>query len=104
MSKRTSYPHGVPCWVLQRDERWARLRVIRPDGDALAATGARCYERGVYESSATVSPRDHPNSLRWRRFENSRRELGLFGSVRQKRPDGSPPCSATPTPVSAPRP
>ncbi|MEV6495474.1 hypothetical protein AB0M20_43690, partial [Actinoplanes sp. NPDC051633] len=40
---------GVPCWVLQRDDRWARLRIIRPDGEALAATGARCYERGVYE-------------------------------------------------------
>jgi hypothetical protein len=47
--------HGVPCWVLQRDERWARLRVIRPDGDALAATGARCYERGIYESWAPLT-------------------------------------------------
>ncbi len=39
----------VPCWVLQRDERWARLRVVRPEGDGIARTGARCYERGVYE-------------------------------------------------------
>jgi hypothetical protein len=43
---------GVPCWVLQRDDSWARLRVIHPDADAMAATGARCYERGVYESWA----------------------------------------------------
>ena len=39
----------VPAWVLQRDETWARLRLIRPDADAIAAVGARCYERGVYE-------------------------------------------------------
>ncbi|MGK5679317.1 hypothetical protein [Actinoplanes sp. URMC 104] len=45
---------GVPCWVLQRDDAWARLRLVRPDNDALAATGARCYERGVYESWAPV--------------------------------------------------
>jgi hypothetical protein len=45
----------VPCWVLQRDDRWARLRVIRPDGDAMAATGARCYERGVYEAWAPLT-------------------------------------------------
>jgi hypothetical protein len=45
---------GVPCWVLQRDQAWARLRLIRPDTDALAATGARGYERGVYESWAPL--------------------------------------------------
>ncbi|MET3428643.1 hypothetical protein BJ973_007855 [Actinoplanes tereljensis] len=45
---------NAPCWVLQRDESWARLRLVRPDGDNLAATGARCYERGVYETWAPV--------------------------------------------------
>ena len=45
---------GAPCWVLQRDATWARLRLVRPDGDALAATGARCYERGVYEAWAPI--------------------------------------------------
>ncbi|MEU8815700.1 hypothetical protein [Actinoplanes sp. NPDC048796] len=45
---------GVPCWVLQRDDAWARLRLIRPDADALNNTGARCYERGVYEAWAPV--------------------------------------------------
>jgi hypothetical protein len=45
---------GVPCWVLQRDEAWARVRLIRPDTDALATTGARGYERGVYESWAPL--------------------------------------------------
>ncbi|WP_436526216.1 hypothetical protein [Actinoplanes sp. HUAS TT8] len=51
---------GVPCWVLQRDETWARLRLLRPDGDGLNATGARCYERGVYEAWAPIDElRDH---------------------------------------------
>ena len=45
---------NTECWVLQRDDSWARLRVIRPDADTIAATGARCYERGVYESWAPL--------------------------------------------------
>jgi hypothetical protein len=34
----------VWCWVLQRDERWFRLRICQPDKDAVAAMGARSYE------------------------------------------------------------
>ncbi|AGL21076.1 hypothetical protein [Actinoplanes sp. N902-109] len=45
---------GVPVWVLQRDDSWARLRLIRPDADAISTVGARCYERGVYEAWAPV--------------------------------------------------
>ena len=45
---------GAACWVLQRDETWARLRLLRPDADSISATGARCYERGVYEAWAPV--------------------------------------------------
>jgi hypothetical protein len=45
---------GVPCWVLQRDETWARLRLLRPDADTVNAIGARCYERGIYEAWAPV--------------------------------------------------
>jgi hypothetical protein len=44
----------VPCWVLQRDDSWARLRLVCPDADMVAAVGARCYERGVYEVWAPV--------------------------------------------------
>jgi hypothetical protein len=40
--------------VLQRDDSWARLRLVQPDADAVAAVGARCYERGVYEVWAPV--------------------------------------------------
>jgi hypothetical protein len=46
---------GYPCWVLQRDDTWARLRLVRPDADGVAATGARCYERGVYEAWAPLA-------------------------------------------------
>ena len=46
---------GAPVWVLQRDERWARLRLARPDGESIAVTGARCYERGVYEAWAPLA-------------------------------------------------
>lgn len=45
---------GAPCWVLQRDDVWARLRLITPNADTVAATGARCYERGVYEMWAPL--------------------------------------------------
>jgi len=44
----------VGCWVLQRDDNWARLRLVQPDADAVSAVGARCYERGVYEVWAPV--------------------------------------------------
>ncbi|GGQ41608.1 hypothetical protein [Couchioplanes azureus] len=44
----------VPAWVLQRDDSWARLRLVRPDADSVSAVGARCYERGVYEVWAAV--------------------------------------------------
>lgn len=46
---------GVGCWALQRDERWARLRIIRPDADGVSTTGARAYERGVYEAWAPLA-------------------------------------------------
>ena len=45
---------GVPAWVLQRDNRWARLRLVRPDAESIATTGSRCYERGVYEAWAPM--------------------------------------------------
>jgi hypothetical protein len=45
---------NVPCWVLQRDDSWARLRLVSPDADTVSAVGARCYERGVYEVWAPV--------------------------------------------------
>ncbi|WP_307868520.1 hypothetical protein [Micromonospora sp. C95] len=43
---------GVPCLVLREEAGWLRLRLRRPDPDAVAATGAQCQERGVYETWA----------------------------------------------------
>ncbi|KXK59123.1 hypothetical protein AWW66_25900 [Micromonospora rosaria] len=40
---------GVPCVVLREEAGWLRLRLCRPDPDTVAATGAQCHERGVYE-------------------------------------------------------
>ncbi|MBO3743933.1 hypothetical protein [Actinoplanes flavus] len=56
LSRRAEQAHwrGVSCWVLQRDETWARLRLLRPEVDGINTTGARCYERGVYEAWAPI--------------------------------------------------
>ncbi|MFC4148461.1 hypothetical protein ACFO0M_19585 [Micromonospora mangrovi] len=43
---------GVPCLVLREESGWLRLRLCRPDPDAVAVTGAQCHERGVYETWA----------------------------------------------------
>ncbi|MEV0154870.1 hypothetical protein AB0H57_14145 [Micromonospora sp. NPDC050686] len=40
---------GVPCLVLREEAGWLRLRLRRPDLDAVAVTAAQCHERGVYE-------------------------------------------------------
>ncbi|MFF5174282.1 hypothetical protein ACFY3U_16810 [Micromonospora sp. NPDC000089] len=43
---------GVPCLVLREEAGWLRMRLCRPDPDAVANTGAQCHERGVYETWA----------------------------------------------------
>ncbi|MER5455497.1 hypothetical protein ABT008_12005 [Micromonospora sp. NPDC002389] len=43
---------GVPCLVLREESGWLRLRLRRPNPDAVLATGAQCHERGVYETWA----------------------------------------------------
>ncbi|MEV6815305.1 hypothetical protein [Micromonospora sp. NPDC051296] len=40
---------GVPCLVLREESGWLRLRLRHPNPDAVAAVGAQCHERGVYE-------------------------------------------------------
>ena len=42
----------MPCLVLREEAGWLRLRLRRPDADAVATTGAQCHERGVYEAWA----------------------------------------------------
>lgn len=46
---------GTTCWVLRRDDAWARLRLTRPDAESVARLGVRCYERGVYEGWAPTN-------------------------------------------------
>ncbi|MEH0820833.1 MULTISPECIES: hypothetical protein [unclassified Micromonospora] len=45
----------VPCLVLREEAGWLRLRLCRPDPDAVLGTGAQCHERGVYETWAPGS-------------------------------------------------
>ncbi|MEV5768615.1 hypothetical protein AB0L34_29160 [Micromonospora sp. NPDC052213] len=46
---------GAPCLVLREETGWLRLRLRRPDPDAVAETGAQCQERGVYEAWAPAA-------------------------------------------------
>jgi hypothetical protein len=46
---------GAACLVLREEAGWLRLRLRRPDQETLAALGAQCYERGIYEAWAPVS-------------------------------------------------
>ncbi len=51
LMRRTRFARwrGQMCSVLGADQSWARLRLCRPDPANVAALGATCYERGVYE-------------------------------------------------------
>ncbi|MFI5486632.1 hypothetical protein ACIBXA_14440 [Micromonospora echinaurantiaca] len=46
---------GVDCLVLREEAGWLRIRLRRPDPDAVVATGAQCQERGVYETWAPAT-------------------------------------------------
>jgi hypothetical protein len=46
---------GALGTVLSVDSSWLRLRLCRPDPANVAALGAQCYERGVYEVWAPAS-------------------------------------------------
>ncbi|SCL36439.1 hypothetical protein GA0074692_4352 [Micromonospora pallida] len=45
----------VDCVVLREETGWLRLRLCRPGPEAVAATGAQCHERGVYETWAPAT-------------------------------------------------
>ncbi|MCW3840193.1 hypothetical protein ONA70_08800 [Micromonospora yasonensis] len=53
-ARRLRFAHwrGVPCLVLREESGWLRLRLRRPDPEAVLTTGAQCHERGVYEAWA----------------------------------------------------
>jgi hypothetical protein len=43
---------GVPCSLIRDAGEWLRLRLVRPNVEALERTGAVCIERGIYEAWA----------------------------------------------------
>jgi hypothetical protein len=45
----------TPCTVIRVSDGWLRLRLRRPDNDALERTGASCVERGLYETWAPAT-------------------------------------------------
>ncbi|BCL15551.1 hypothetical protein [Micromonospora sagamiensis] len=55
--RRLRYAHwrGADCVVLREETGWLRLRLCRPGPEAVAATGAQCHERGVYETWAPAT-------------------------------------------------
>jgi hypothetical protein len=62
LARRAAYARwrGAGCLVLRQESGWSRLRLCRPDPDNVAALGAQCYERGVYEAWApTAEITDH---------------------------------------------
>ncbi|MEV6964873.1 hypothetical protein AB0M47_07120 [Hamadaea sp. NPDC051192] len=57
LARRTRYARwrGVLCTGVGAEGDWARLRICDPDAVTVAATGAQCQERGVYEVWAPVA-------------------------------------------------
>lgn len=55
--RRTRYARwrGAVGIVLAADNNWVRLRLCRPDPTNVAALGAQCYQRGVYEAWAPTA-------------------------------------------------
>ena len=41
--------------LLRQESGWLRLRLCRPDPEAVARLAAQCYERGIYETWAPLS-------------------------------------------------
>ncbi|WP_415624346.1 hypothetical protein [Phytohabitans flavus] len=57
LARRASYARwrGADCLVLRQESGWTRLRLCRPNPDNVAALGAQCYERGIYEAWAPAA-------------------------------------------------
>ncbi|HEU4421715.1 MAG TPA: hypothetical protein VFR67_04140 [Pilimelia sp.] len=57
------------CTVVRQNGSWVRLRLSRPSPEAVVNLGARCYERGVYETWAPtaeisrIEPVDTPYAI-----------------------------------------
>jgi hypothetical protein len=57
LARRAPYVRwrGITCTVILEDQGWLRVRLVRPDTDAVAQLGAACRERGVYEAWAPLA-------------------------------------------------
>jgi hypothetical protein len=57
LARRTPYVswRGVPCTIIRDEGEWLRVRLIRPEADAVARLGAGCVERGIYETWAPLA-------------------------------------------------
>ncbi|GGJ92417.1 hypothetical protein GCM10010123_22830 [Pilimelia anulata] len=57
LARRTRYAtwRGARCSVVSVEGAWVRLRLCRPDTDAVVAIGAQCHERGVFEAWAPAN-------------------------------------------------
>jgi hypothetical protein len=57
LARRTRYAtwRDARCAVVRDEGAWMRVRLCRPDADQVAALGARCVERGVYETWAPAA-------------------------------------------------
>ncbi|HKS99920.1 MAG TPA: hypothetical protein VJT31_10350 [Rugosimonospora sp.] len=51
LARRTPYGvwRGAACTITRAEGPWLRLRLVRPDGDAVTRLRASCVERGIYE-------------------------------------------------------
>jgi hypothetical protein len=56
LARRTPYVswRGASCTIIRDEGEWLRVRLIRPEADAVALLGAGCVERGIYEAWAPL--------------------------------------------------
>jgi hypothetical protein len=46
---------GITCSVIRDGGQWLRVRLLRPDPEAVVRLGATCVERGLYEAWAPIN-------------------------------------------------
>jgi hypothetical protein len=65
LARRTPYVRwrGATCTVIRDENAWLRVRLVRPDGEAVTRLGATCLERGIYETWAPAAETGPARSL-----------------------------------------
>ncbi len=59
----------IQCTVIHETEEWVRVRLIRPDSDALSDLSATCVERGVYEAWAPAAEVTERSDI-WMKYQD----------------------------------